>query len=61
MAKKKEEVNGMHRPQQAVLCESRYHAKSQNDKPFKPYSTYSPVEHPHGTVHKTFEEAEHNH
>jgi len=34
------------------------------DKPLKLYSIYSPVEHPHGTVHKTFEEAEeaeHNH
>ena len=28
------------------------------DKPLKMYSIYSPVEHPHGTVHKTFEEAE---
>ena len=28
------------------------------DKPLKLYSIYSPVEHPHGTVHKTFEEAE---
>ena len=27
------------------------------DKPLKLYSIYSPVEHPHGTVHKTFEEA----
>ena len=26
--------------------------------PLKLYSIYSPVEHPHGTVHKTFEEAE---
>jgi len=34
------------------------------NKPLKLYSIYSPVEHPHGTVHKTFEEAEeaeHNH
>jgi len=34
------------------------------DKPLKLYSIYSPVEHPHSTVHKTFEEAEeaeHNH
>ena len=34
------------------------------DKPLKLYSIYAPVEHPHGTVHKTFkeaEEAEHNH
>ncbi len=28
------------------------------NKPLKLYSIYSPVEHPHGTVHKTFEEAE---
>jgi mannose-6-phosphate isomerase-like protein (cupin superfamily) len=28
------------------------------DKPLKLYSIYSPVQHPHGTVHKTFEEAE---
>ena len=28
------------------------------DKPLKLYSIYSPVEHPHGTVHKTQEEAE---
>ena len=28
------------------------------DKPLKLYSIYSPVEHPHGTVHQTFEEAE---
>jgi len=28
------------------------------DKPLKLYSIYSPVEHPHGTVHKTFEESE---
>jgi len=28
------------------------------DKPLKLYSIYAPVEHPHGTVHKTFEEAE---
>jgi len=28
------------------------------DKPLKLYSIYSPVEHPHSTVHKTFEEAE---
>jgi mannose-6-phosphate isomerase-like protein (cupin superfamily) len=26
--------------------------------PLKLYSIYAPVEHPHGTVHKTFEEAE---
>jgi len=34
------------------------------DKPLKLYSIYSPVEHPHGTVHKTqqeSEEAEHQH
>ena len=32
------------------------------DKPLKLYSIYSPVEHPHGTVHKTFEEdVEHHH
>jgi len=34
------------------------------DKPLKLYSVYAPVEHPHGTVHRTFEEAEeaeHNH
>ncbi len=34
------------------------------DKPLKLYSIYSPVEHPHSTVHKTFEEAqaaEHHH
>ena len=28
------------------------------DTPLKLYSIYSPVEHPHGTIHKTFEEAE---
>jgi len=28
------------------------------DKPLKLYSIYAPVEHPRGTVHKTFEEAE---
>jgi len=28
------------------------------NKPLKLYSIYSPVEHPHGTVHKTQEEAE---
>jgi len=28
------------------------------DKPLKLYSIYAPAEHPHGTVHKTFEEAE---
>ena len=28
------------------------------DKPLKLYSIYAPVEHPHGTVHKTFKEAE---
>jgi len=28
------------------------------DAPLKLYSIYAPVEHPHGTVHKTFEEAE---
>jgi len=28
------------------------------DKPLKLYSIYAPVEHPHGTVHKTQEEAE---
>jgi len=28
------------------------------DKALKLYSIYSPVEHPHSTVHKTFEEAE---
>ena len=28
------------------------------DKPLKLYSIYSPVEHPHGTIHKTQEEAE---
>jgi len=28
------------------------------NKPLKLYSIYSPVEHSHGTVHKTFEEAE---
>jgi Fe-Mn family superoxide dismutase len=27
-------------------------------KPVKLYSIYAPVQHPHGTVHKTFEEAE---
>ena len=36
------------------------------DKPLKIYSIYSPIEHPQGTVHRTFEEAEaaeaeHNH
>ena len=34
------------------------------NKPLKLYSIYSPVEHPHGTVHKTqkeAEEAEHQH
>jgi mannose-6-phosphate isomerase-like protein (cupin superfamily) len=29
-----------------------------SDKPLKLYSIYSPVQHPHSTVHKTFEEAE---
>jgi len=28
------------------------------DKPLKLYSIYSPVAHPHSTIHKTFEEAE---
>jgi len=28
------------------------------DKPLKLYSIYAPVQHPHSTVHKTFEEAE---
>ena len=28
------------------------------DKPLKVYSIYSPAEHPHSTIHKTFEEAE---
>ena len=28
------------------------------DKPLKLYSIYAPVEHPFGTIHKTFEEAE---
>ena len=28
------------------------------DKPLKIYSIYAPVEHPHSTIHKTFEEAE---
>jgi len=28
------------------------------DKPLKLYSIYSPVEHPHNTIHKTFEESE---
>ena len=28
------------------------------DKPLKLYSIYSPVEHPHGTIHRTREEAE---
>ena len=28
------------------------------DKPLKLYSVYSPVEHPRGTIHKTYEEAE---
>ena len=34
------------------------------DKPLKLYSIYSPVEHPFGTIHKTYEEAmeaEHDH
>lgn len=34
------------------------------DKPLKIYSIYAPVEHPHGTIHKTQKEAieaEHNH
>lgn len=34
------------------------------NKPLKLYSIYSPAEHPHGTVHKTYEEAmaaEHEH
>ena len=30
------------------------------DKPLKLYSIYAPIEHPHGTVHKTSEE-EHHH
>ena len=28
------------------------------EEPLKLYSIYAPVEHPHGAVHKTFEEAE---
>jgi len=28
------------------------------DRPLKLYSIYAPVEHPYGTIHKTFEEAE---
>ena len=28
------------------------------DKPLKLYSIYAPVMHPHGTIHKTFQEAE---
>jgi len=31
------------------------------DKPLKLYSIYAPIEHPHGTVHKTFEEEGHQH
>ncbi len=33
------------------------------DAPLKLYSIYAPGEHPHGTIHKTFEESEadHNH
>lgn len=34
------------------------------DKPLKIYSIYAPAEHPHGTVHKTRQEAmeaEHHH
>jgi len=31
------------------------------DKPLKIYSIYSPVEHPHGTIHKTAEDDEHEH
>lgn len=31
------------------------------DKPIKLYSIYSPPEHPHGTVHKTKEDAEDDH
>jgi len=31
------------------------------DKPLKLYSIYAPIEHPHGTVHKTSEEEEHHH
>ena len=31
------------------------------DAPLKLYSIYSPVEHPHGTIHKTFEESEEAH
>jgi mannose-6-phosphate isomerase-like protein (cupin superfamily) len=31
------------------------------DKPLKIYSIYAPVEHPHGTVHKTIEEGAHHH
>lgn len=29
--------------------------------PIKLYSIYAPPEHPHGTVHRTKEEADHNH
>ncbi len=35
-----------------------HNIRNTSDKPLKLYSIYSPVEHPHGTVHKTFEEAE---
>ncbi len=31
------------------------------DTPLKIYSIYSPPEHPHGTIHKTQQEADHNH
>ena len=37
---------------------------NKSDKPLKVYSIYAPVEHPHGTVHKTHQEAieaEHDH
>lgn len=30
---------------------------NKGDKPLKIYSIYAPAEHPHGTVHKTYEEA----
>ena len=37
---------------------------NKSDKPLKVYSIYAPAEHPHGTVHKTHQEAmeaEHDH
>ena len=41
-----------------VLAGKWHNNINTGDKPLKLYSIYAPVEHPHSTVHKTFEEAE---